>query len=583
MTRSCGIRIGPRRYELVVLDGGVKKHKIAAYSAGELPAPSEEDTSAAVDILKEAARAHRVPRENIYLAIDTGNAAFRHLSVPFSDRAKIAQVVKFEVEGQLPQWSIDDIVVDFHVLRGTDQSSDLLVSAVPKGHIGAALEICERAGVEPLDAELETSAMVNAAVAGGLCPPEEALLLIHVGEFSTSVVLVDGGEVRDMRVIHLGGLTHETLIASSEESELAEAQNGEEAPAGPPALDPIEIGRRIDQTIKRVRRELGRTISASQTVQPLTGIYVCGMDLPGLIGSSVLDIPVRQLDCFDPDGGQPAEGFGALVIAYGASLRGLGSVPFPASLRREELRYSGAVERIEFPFAVAALLLCFLLGVGYILQYREKEALQGKTWYWALSSINYLLGEPIAGRPGNLTAPPVNLEKYLKQVKADRRDSTRTAVQTLEYIKGELQKEILRVNSELGKDGAIKQPQSAFVATCLVLDLLFENEKEWRPSIRQLTADYVAATASGTEKRDMVKVKLDATFFAPDDVAAARHIDEFKNTLRTKIWCVGEPEFPGSKPIEGNAGLNVTGIEINVDVDRYFDDQHKLAKVQGAE
>ena len=30
MARSCGIRIGPRRYELVVVDGSPKKHKISA-------------------------------------------------------------------------------------------------------------------------------------------------------------------------------------------------------------------------------------------------------------------------------------------------------------------------------------------------------------------------------------------------------------------------------------------------------------------------------------------------------------------------------------------------------------------------
>ena len=35
MARSCALRIGPRRFELVVLEGSPKKHKITAYYAGE--------------------------------------------------------------------------------------------------------------------------------------------------------------------------------------------------------------------------------------------------------------------------------------------------------------------------------------------------------------------------------------------------------------------------------------------------------------------------------------------------------------------------------------------------------------------
>jgi hypothetical protein len=95
MARSCGIRIGARRYEIVVLDGGARKHKILAYHTGELPPPVEDAFDESVAVLKAAAKEHRVPRENVHLAVDTGSAAFRRLSLPFSDRNKISQVVKW--------------------------------------------------------------------------------------------------------------------------------------------------------------------------------------------------------------------------------------------------------------------------------------------------------------------------------------------------------------------------------------------------------------------------------------------------------------------------------------------------------
>src|SRR4051812_23262306 len=209
MARSCGLRIGPRRFELVVIDGSAKKHKITAYMSGELPREGADPIASAAAILREAVKAHNVPTDNVGVAIDTGLAAFRTIKVPFADKNKIDEVIKFEVESQLPQWNIDDVVIDFHVLDATDDASELLVTAVPKTDLRTVLSICEKAGVEPLEVELETTAMVNAAMTANICTIDNAQVLVHIGETSTSVVVMDGGKVREMRAIHIGALSHE--------------------------------------------------------------------------------------------------------------------------------------------------------------------------------------------------------------------------------------------------------------------------------------------------------------------------------------------------------------------------------------
>src|SRR5436190_4883917 len=185
MARAAGIRIGPRRFELVVLDGSAKKHRITAYMAGELPREGDDPIGSAGAVLREAVKKHGVPHDNVGVAIDTGLAAFRSIKVPFADKDKIEDVLKFEVESQLPQWNIDDVVVDFQILESADDSSDLLVTAVPKADLKTILAICEKAGIEPLEAELETSAMVNAAYASNVCTADSAQVLVHIGETST--------------------------------------------------------------------------------------------------------------------------------------------------------------------------------------------------------------------------------------------------------------------------------------------------------------------------------------------------------------------------------------------------------------
>ena len=106
--------------------------------------------------------------EGIALAVDSGLAAFRNLTLPFDDRSKIEDVIKFEIESDLPQWDIDDVIVDFLV---TDSKpgvqSDLLVTAVPKTHLGPKLEACNRAGLEASEAELDGAALFDVALQTG--------------------------------------------------------------------------------------------------------------------------------------------------------------------------------------------------------------------------------------------------------------------------------------------------------------------------------------------------------------------------------------------------------------------------------
>ena len=583
MARSCGIRLGPRRYEIVVLDGSPKKHKIAAFKADEFDPHAADPFDDAARVLKEAAKSLGVPRENVGLVIDSGHAAFRRLALPFSDTQKIEQVLKYEVESQLPQWNIDDVVVDYHALAENEASSDLLVSAVPKDDVQAALDVCARAGIEPFEAELETSAMVNAAYAAEICNIDDAQLLVHIGDYSTSVVVMDAGEVREMRVIHIGALTHEVPPPPPPEPEGDEAEGEESAEAAPPApiVDPIEAARRVEQAIKRIRRELGRTISGARTVNPIEAIYVCGMELPGLVGSSVLDVPVYVLDCFEEDGGQPADGFGSLVVAYGAALRELGGGLMKPRLRREELRYTGTWERIEFPLAVACLLLATMLGVIFILQQREMQYQDiNGVRFWLRSSNNFMIGNPKKGNQGNLYPPPENVKEYAARF-ADgvEIDTSVDPYDALKRIDAMLRTHIHDLKKELGEDASIEQPQSALVGAHLVLEVLEQNQKEWRPSLRMVQA--VNQPKRGN-RPESVKVTMDIVFLADDQATATANYEAFRQAIGQQYWFQDWP-LENIEPLESGHevdGISIVGADITVNVDAYYKKQRAEAEAK---
>lgn len=568
MARSCGIRLGPRRFELVVLDGGPKKHKILTTLSAELPRRTGNDSAdaeARANTLKEALKAQDIPLDAVGMALDTGLGAFRTIKVPFADKAKIEEVIKFEVESHLSQWNIDEVVVDFEILEAGESQSELLVTAVRKSDLSSAIDTAVGSGFEPQEIELETTAMVNAAIEAGLCPLDEAQVLVHIGEYSTSVVIVDGGKPREMRAIHVGALSWElgTPAAAEGENPAAPAEGTPVEASAPQPLDPEEQQRKMDQAIRRIRRELVRTISAARTAHPLKGLYLCGFEAADLHASPVLDLEARKLELPADAGGADGAG-GTYAIAYGAALRQLGGGSLRPSLRREELRYSGTLERVEMPLAVAALLLVTLLGVWNIFLFKDYENLNAKVGTWRDWTINFLVGTTKGGRaqPGYLEQPPDKIAKYVKGIEED---TERTRLEQMQEVKRLLNIEIKNLEKQLGQDTELNYPQSALSGLSLVLDVLERGGPSLgRPSLRSVSSDYMQGKGKDS---DYVLVKLDVVFFADSQTVATENYENFRMALKQRSWCseVSERE---TKALDGGKGISIENLQIKVDVSK---------------
>ena len=587
MAKACGIRLGRRRFELVALEGSAKSPRITTCVVGEIAAdPSDPDgwRDAAVEELKAAGKDLGVDPESIALSVDTGLAAFRTLKLPFADRAKIEQVIKFEVESDLPQWDIDDVIVDWHVLRSTPVESEVLVTSVPKEALRPAIDACERAGVEPLDAELEATAVFEAAVQSGATTEDGTQILVYVGESTTSVIAVDGGRLRGIRAVHIGGLDP---VATAPEGSGAAEEGGDDDVDLPgfldedPGAEPAAAAshRDLEASTRRLRREIGRTIAAGKFEHPVDAILVCGFPLPGLADESVLDVPVKVLDVL-PAGADrevvPPGSEGRVAAAYGSALRMLGGAQLKPSLRREELYYAGKFERLELPLAVFSLLLVTLLGVHLIVTQQQilfrgegvltagEDGLPrpGDLQLWLESSNNFMFDDLEANSAGRLTNPPKKIKDYALAAERGEDQYGRSKYEQIVHIRTLLNDEIKRIQVELGQTGEIKQPMSALTGMTQVLATLDANaDAVGRYSIRSLKA----VTTGGTARTDEhILLTLDMTFFAEDGVVATNNYTQFRNAIEAERWCL-EFERKPTKVLDDGKGISVDGMRIKVD------------------
>jgi hypothetical protein len=359
------------------------------------------------------------------------------------------------------------------------------------------------------------------------------------------VVVIDGGKVRSMRAIHIGALTHEPGPA-------AEPVEGAAAVVATPS-SPEDLQRRLEPAISRIRRELGRTLSGARTANPISAVYVCGWELPDLVGTKILEIPVYELDVFEEDGGQPVQGAAPLVVAYGVALRLLGGGTLRANLRREDLRYTGAFERVELPLAVAILLLVTGLAVFNIFEGQRVRKLDKDYLSWLVSTKNFLINNPKEGQHGNLERPWDEIERFVAKTALPTNDLPYTRLEQLQQIDRMLTIKCKQLNDDLGNTGDITLPQSAIEALTLVTNTIDDLKPEiGRVAIRQAKSRYSGGKVGG---EDSVEVSLDLSFYKDDSSSAASHAhDDLTKALEAKSWVVRvEPkatkEFPDGKGI----------------------------------
>jgi Tfp pilus assembly PilM family ATPase len=566
MARSCGIHIDQRRFHVVALDGSAKKHRVVAQASGEISL-GVDPVEAVSDELRAIAREHKLRVESVGLAVDSGLAAFRNITVPFDDRAKIEDTIKFEIESDLPQWDIDDVIVDFLVLSSKPGvESNLLVTAIPKLRLERQLAACEKGGLEASDAELDGTALFEAARASGALSEDASQVLVHVGDSSTTVVVVDGGRLASMRAIRAGALPKSH--AAFEEGEDEEEEGAEPAAA---TEDETSAEERLAQTAKRIRRELGRTVSSIQTEQPIEAIYFCGHPLEGLMEEGTLfDVEAHALGAFPGD-----EGEGDMTVAYGAALRALGAGHLSPHLRREDLKFTGKFERLELPLAVFSLLLCTLLGVQLIVTLKQihwrdegdiAANLPGDMQLWLQYSNMYLLPNAEQGWPGRLKDPPEEVLRAIRRAESGE-DEERTKYQEFLEIKRQLFLSLDKMKRDLGHITDVKQPQSALRATTLVmnvLDGLEQSEQIGRFSIRSFGAEYKEGRSSSPDK---VEIRIDMDFFADESTKASQDQATFRREVENQDWCLEFAEVR-SKPFENGGGLSFDGIKIEVDVSK---------------
>lgn len=213
MVRSIGIDPGDRMAHVVALDGSYRRTRLLQHYSAPIGAG---DDPMRPDVVAEAVREGidaEGMRGDITLGYPCREAVLRTIELPFKGEDAIRKVVKSEIEGEIYTHSVDDMVVDFHeVGAGADGETRVLVAAVPKLGLRNQLTSLSAHGVDPETVDLDTMALWRAASWAGVLDTEDVdedgkepvHAVVDLGARSVKVILTEGDELVEMRVLRLG-------------------------------------------------------------------------------------------------------------------------------------------------------------------------------------------------------------------------------------------------------------------------------------------------------------------------------------------------------------------------------------------
>jgi Tfp pilus assembly PilM family ATPase len=431
MVRSIGIDPGDQAVKVVELDGNYKKTRLLRVHVAPASAPPS-DGGTHSDVVAVAAREalDQGMRGDETLGHPCREAVLRTIELPFQGHDAIRKVVKSEIEGEIQSASVDDMVVDFHEIGpGTAGGTRVMVVSVPKSGLRDQLAALRAHKIEPESIDLDTMALYRAAHWAGAFEPREGeaepaaaqpkpvSVVIDLGARSVKVLLVEGENLVEMRVLRIGDGAVGDEIARKHGLDATTARNaawsclssgadqrlevpsavpattdneGEpataSAPPRPVTVRHAEVEAAHTAWLQRLARELTRFLTASGRASALRMVWVTGgaSRLPGTneMLAAVFGVPVQELDLLarlqhDLAPEQAADLGPRLATALGLALRRFGG-PDGFELRQEDLTLTRGFERVKFPLAITCMVALLAMMVWWNQKQRELGLLEFK-------------------------------------------------------------------------------------------------------------------------------------------------------------------------------------------------------------
>jgi Tfp pilus assembly PilM family ATPase len=388
MARSAGIELGEDAVRLLALEVQGRRTRILKAHEAPIEADAERPwEERAAEALRKALADSGIPRGRAVGSVDSAEAILREVSLPFKSDDQIRKTVRFEIESQIHNFTIEQLIVSHYKTDESEKGALLLAAAVPKTALERRLKAYQRAGVDPMALDLDVAAIFNAMKHAGAIESQTPHLLVHGASKFTKLVFVEGGRPRSIRTIHFSLPAGKAEPNSGRSAPAPEGGRGEGGEAMV-VLDEeqsrrfADLGRDVqDALVGILAREISRFLLAqAATANPSHMLLSGGFEDEEARRriEEAAQIPARTfnpLEAIDPSA--PAEvraRSSKFAAALGLALKGAGVDALGMDFRQEEFLYRRKYEALKTTALVTLeLVIVLLAAVGLHFHFRRSD------------------------------------------------------------------------------------------------------------------------------------------------------------------------------------------------------------------
>jgi Tfp pilus assembly PilM family ATPase/Tfp pilus assembly protein PilN len=385
--RTWGLDFGSTGIKAVELTRTWQGYRVVNY--GFYPygiAEREKSNREKLQILKKIFPGGSKEGKNVIVSLPSHRTMVHRVDLPFRERKKNRQVIKFEVEGLLP-FSVDQVIVDFYQAQKAPHETQAMAFSARKEDLREYLSLMEEAGLDPEC--LVPEAMALFWLLPNLGKEFSSGALLDIGHEKTTMLVWHGAALTLVRSIPVAGSAMRLPAKEKLNNTLPEAPETEESvlpaltrladevqrtlmgyeshPGGRP-LEKIYItggitalpglGKKIGEILRREVAVLDMGGSSKSLLKNVPEDYrhILAVALGSAFGGSVKEgdrINFRQEEFASPKKAKKAKIRITLLLSYGIMLAVLGMAAFAVDLYLKERRYQGLKADIRKEFMQA--------------------------------------------------------------------------------------------------------------------------------------------------------------------------------------------------------------------------------------
>jgi type IV pilus assembly protein PilM len=211
---AIGVDLGSTSIKIVQLKGSGGRWKLHRCAHLPLPnagpdVPAPERRAQAVGLLKDFVHKQKGALSKSAVVSVSGNSVIvRFVKFPKMSRDDLAKMIVIEAEPYIP-FSIPEVNLDFQILgdvvEEAQKKMETILVAAKKEIVNARVEITQQSGLNPILIDVDAFALQNAYENSFGTTAKETALIVHMGAFVTTMVIVENGVPKVVRDVFIAG------------------------------------------------------------------------------------------------------------------------------------------------------------------------------------------------------------------------------------------------------------------------------------------------------------------------------------------------------------------------------------------